>query len=242
MDQNSKSPTKKNTPSKRRAAKQMPTDTPNKSPSNRRKPGTAVLKKKKKKSNGPTEPINFLKIVAVLGNIQVVIVDDQTPGQEGYNHPLHGPIREADPEVVGMGYFMTCCRRLSFHKDEKMKNSQDNWFRMVAIRTTEDEEDHEERLEFLRQTSRLMEESDRNKSGTKYIVDEATADQTPVEGMQRLDHYIRTRDVILFVQEQYENVDGHWAKNNPQDAELYFTGPNYPKAARERLGYKLLRN
>ena len=79
-----------------------------------------------------------------------------------------------------------------------------------------------------------------NKYHVRYLVNEETSDLTPINKNEhnRLDEFLMNRHVLEIIMDFYEEVDVNWARNNPEEEDHFFTGPNYPQQARDLLGYQ----
>lgn len=217
-----------------------PAKAANGSPSKRKQPGKTVRIKKEKKE--PDKLIAVAKIAQIEGCIQIVWFEKHTnPDQDGFNWPLAKAINNQEQIIKDLGFYACLPRRQSFLIDAAVTNAEDKWWRKVFVRLVNEEDDnHEARIQFLTKLTEWMKNSPDNKLSTQFLLLPETADMTKTNNLDKLDHWIRTNDIIEFIRDNYENVGDTWAAQNKEDAVLYFTGPNYPLAAKENLGYRML--
>ena len=117
-----------------------------------------------------------------------------------------------------------------------------NYWRRTFVRLPPYTSTPENRLETARALAHYLATHPKNNYKTPCTVDPLTFDHTPTsfEDRHAIDEYMMDSDIINFMGAHFEMPDSgaiHWARENAEIKDAYFSGPIYPDIAISRFGY-----
>lgn len=180
----------------------------------------------------------YLKVEAVRPNIELfwAQVDQRN---DAFLHHVHMLV-ETDQSWRDDGFMLVARRRISIDNNDTLVNARDQFPRRVIVRILDEGQvsTPETRQHGLNRIQQQCMMPANNKYGYEYIIDDAS-DLTPddPEHYVHPDTYLQDSTLINMILGMYEDAGPDWYSRNKEIAKEYWTGPLYPTAACDQLGY-----
>ena len=210
----------------------VPVKTSHSSP---KKKDFANIKVKQEDLNQKKKSSYFMKIVKLRPDFELIWID-ASPGNDAYAQPLFDFVEKEDG-FKQEGVIMVIRRRISQGNNEVLTNANNTYPRRCIIRMVDDST-HDSRLAILRAMQAYIMRPEHNKFGYSYVVNDAS-DLTPpnADALEPMDHFIQDDHIVNLILLVFEDTGETWFADNVANALDFFSGPNFPDYAMEKLGY-----